>query len=118
MVFYFVFKWAIERFDLETPGREKFEVSESASVLLKEKKYPEIAAIVIEQLGGKSNIVKVENCISRLRVDLADQNKVNQERLKDSGCAGIFFPQKNHIHVVFGPHVEFVRNAVDDLMKK
>lgn len=118
VVFYFVFKWAIERFDLETPGREKFEVSESASVLLKEKKYPEIAAIVIEQLGGKSNIVKVENCISRLRVDLADQNKVNQERLKDSGCAGIFFPQKNHIHVVFGPHVEFVRNAVDDLMKK
>ena len=118
VMFYFVFKWAIERFDLETPGREKFEVSESASVLLKEKKYPEIAAIVIEQLGGKSNIVKVENCISRLRVDLADQNKVNQERLKDSGCAGIFFPQKNHIHVVFGPHVEFVRNAVDDLMKK
>lgn len=118
VVFYFVFKWAIEKFDLETPGREKFEVSDSASVLLKEKKYPEIARIVIENLGGKANIVKVENCISRLRVDLVDQNKVNQEKLKDSGCAGIFFPQKNHIHVVFGPHVEFVRNAVDDQMKK
>ena len=117
-VFYVVFKWAIERFDLETPGREKFEVSESASMLLKEKRYPEIAAIVVEQLGGKSNIVKVENCISRLRVDLADQEKVNQECLKDSGCAGFFFPQKNHIHVVFGPHVEFVRNALDELMKK
>ncbi len=118
IVFYFVFVYAIKKMNLETPGRENFEVSETASKLLKEKRYPEIAAIVVENLGGKSNIVKVENCISRLRVDLVDQNKVNQEKLKDSGCSGIFFPQKNHIHVVFGPHVEFVRNAVDDLMKK
>jgi len=36
------------------------------------------------------------------------------ERLKDSGSSGSFMAQKNHIHVVFGPHVEFVRNAVDE----
>lgn len=118
VVFYFVFKYAIKKFNLETPGRESFEVSESASFLLKEKKYNEIAQIVIENLGGKSNIVKVENCISRLRIDLVDDQKVNQIKLKDSGCAGMFLPQKNHIHVVFGPHVEFVRNAVDDEMKR
>lgn len=116
-VFYFVFKFFIKKWELETPGREPFEVEESASQLLKEKNWPEIARIVIENLGGKENIVKVENCISRLRVDLIDPEKVNQAGLRDSGCAGIFFPSKNHIHVVFGPHVEFVRNAVDKLMK-
>ena len=83
-------------------------------MLLKEKNWPAIAAIVIEGLGGKENIVNVENCISRLRVDLKDPNKVDQIKIKDSGCAGIFFPSTNHIHVVFGPHVEFVRHAVDD----
>ena len=118
VVFYFVFKWFIVKFNLETPGREAFEIEESASVLLKEKIWPAIAAIVIEGLGGKENIVNVENCISRLRVDLKDPNKVDQIKIKDSGCAGIFFPSTNHIHVVFGPHVEFVRHAVDDSLKK
>jgi len=118
IVFYFVFKWYIIKFNLETPGRESFEVEESASVLLKEKNWPAIAAIVIEGLGGKENIVNVENCISRLRVDLADPKKVDQVKIKDSGCAGIFFPSEKHIHVVFGPHVEFVRHAVDDALKK
>lgn len=116
-VFYFVFKFFIKKWNLETPGRESFEIEESAGVLLKEKRWPEIAKIVIDNLGGVDNIEKVENCISRLRVDLKDPEKVNQAGLKDSGCAGIFFPSKNHIHVVFGPHVEFVRNAVDKLLK-
>lgn len=118
VAFYFVFKWYIEKFKLETPGRESFEVEESASVLLKEKNWPAIATLVIEGLGGKDNIVNVENCISRLRVDLKDPKVVDQVKIKDSGCAGIFFPSEKHIHVVFGPHVEFVRHAVDDALKK
>ncbi|MEI3520983.1 MAG: PTS transporter subunit EIIB [Anaerosacchariphilus sp.] len=85
--------------------------------MLKDKNWPEIARIVVENLGGPENIVHVENCVSRLRIDLKDPEQVNQTGLRDSGCAGIFFPSKNHIHVVFGPHVEFVRNAVDKLLK-
>jgi PTS system maltose and glucose-specific IIC component len=118
IVFYFVFKWFIVKFNLETPGREGFEIEESASILLKEKNWPAIAEVVIKGLGGKDNILSVENCISRLRVDLKDPTKVDQMKIKDSGCAGIFFPSTDHIHVVFGPHVEFVRHAVDDAMKK
>lgn len=118
VVFYFVFKFFITKWNLETPGRESFEIEESASQLLKDKNWPVIAEIVIANLGGGENILKVENCISRLRVDLKDPEKVNQQGLKESGCAGVFFPSKNHIHVVFGPHVEFVKNAVDAELKK
>ena len=117
VVFYFVFKWFILKFNLETPGRESFELEESAGTLLKAKDWQGIAAIVIEGLGGKENMLNVENCISRLRIDLKDPAIVNQIKLKESGCAGIFFPSSNHIHVVFGPHVEFVRHAVDDQLK-
>lgn len=117
IVFYFVFKFIIKKFNLETPGRESFELSEGANELVKEKKWPEIAQIVVEGLGGASNIIKVENCISRLRVDLKDPKLVDQVRIKDSGCAGIFFPSEKHIHVVFGPHVEFVKHAVDTELK-
>lgn len=118
VVFYFVFKWFIKKFNLETPGRESFEIEESSSQLIKDKNWAGMAEIVIEGLGGKDNILSVENCISRLRIDLKNPEIVDQKRLRDSGCAGIFFPQKDHIHVVFGPHVEFVRLAVDEQMKK
>lgn len=116
IIYYFVFTWAIKKWNLSTPGREDEEMIHNT--LLQEKKYSEIAKIVIEGLGGKDNIVNVDNCITRLRVDLRDVRKIDKDRLKDSGTSGIFLPSKNHIHVVFGPHVEFVKHAVDEELIK
>lgn len=110
VITYLIFTWAIKKWNIPTPGREE-EISYNS--LLKEKRYDEVAAIVIEALGGQKNIINVENCVTRLRIDLKDMQLVDKERLKDSGTSGIFFPFKNHIHIVFGPSVEFVRNAVD-----
>ena len=78
--------------------------------------YKEIA----ETLGVSPKTIdyRIQQALKQLRVDLKDPNKVDQIKIKDSGCAGIFFPSANHIHVVFGPHVEFVRHAVDDSLKK
>lgn len=111
LITYFSFSWAIKKFNILTPGREEEEMEHNT--LLQEKKYDEVAEIVIEALGGKGNIVSVENCVTRLRIDLKDMHIVDKDRLKDSGTSGIFFPSKNHIHIVFGPNVEFVKNAVD-----
>jgi maltose/glucose PTS system EIICB component len=118
VIFYFVIKFMIKKFNLVTPGREDFDLDESASKLIKEKRYREVAEIVIEGLGGKDNILSVENCVSRLRVDVADTSLINQGRIRESGCLGIFLPSEKHIHVVFGPHVEAVKNAVDDKLKE
>jgi len=115
VVFYYVFKFAIRHFNLETLGREK---GLKNSTLLQEKQYDKIADIVIQGLGGKENIANIDNCVSRLRIDLKDQSQVNVEAVKDSGSSGVFFPQDNHIHIVFGPYVEFIRNAIDEEMKK
>lgn len=112
IIYYFVFTWAIKKFNIATPGRESEEMTDNN--LLKEKKYNEIAKIVVEGLGGKENIVNIDNCVTRLRVDLKDSALVVKEILKSSGTSGFSFPGKNHIHVVFGPHVEFVKNAVED----
>lgn len=114
VVFYFAFRYLITKFDIKTPGREE-QVQDAT--LLNEKRYDEIAALVVEGLGGRENITNIDNCVSRLRIDLKDQRKVDKETVQNSGAAGIFFPKKNHIHVVYGPHVEFVRNEVDDYMK-
>ena len=116
VVTYFVFKWFILKFDVKTPGRE--DAPSADNTLIKEKKYDQIAEIVIEALGGKSNIKNVDNCITRLRIDLENVKKVDRNKLKESGCSGVFFPAPQHIHIVFGPLVEFVRNAVDDRLEK
>ena len=112
VVHYFLFKWWIVKFDVKTPGRE--DAPSNDNVLVREKRYGEIADIVIEALGGPENIGTVENCITRLRVDINDNKKIDKDLLMKSGCSGIFFPTTKHIHIVFGPLVEFVRNAVDE----
>ena len=112
VVTYFTFKWFILHFDVKTPGRE--DAPSLDNTLIREKQYDKIAEIVIEALGGKSNIKHVYNCITRLRIDVEDMKKIDNARLKESGCSGVFFPAPQHIHIVFGPMVEFVRNAVDE----
>lgn len=114
IVFYFTFKYLIVKFNLGTLGREK---DVKNVTLLKEKRYSEIADLVVDSLGGKSNIVNVENCVSRLRIDIKDKENVNVEALRETGTSGVFFPEETHIHVVYGPYVEFVRNAVDEKLK-
>lgn len=111
VVFYFAFRYLITKFNIKTPGREE-QVQDAT--LLNDKRYDRIAELVVEGLGGRENITNVDNCVSRLRIDLKDNKVVNKEKLQESGAAGIFFPKKNHIHIVYGPHVEFVRNEVDD----
>jgi maltose/glucose PTS system EIICB component len=116
VVTYFVFKWAILKFDLKTPGREDSPSLDNK--LIKEKKYDEIAEIVVKALGGKENIKNIDNCITRLRIDLGDIKTIDKTLLQTSGCTGIFFPADKHIHIVYGPLVEFVRNAVDEELEK
>ena len=75
------------------------------------------ASMVVEGLGGLDNIVKVNNCISRLRVDLKDMSLVNEDLLKKTGSMGIMKPSETHIHVVYGPKVQFVADAVKEFMR-
>lgn len=112
VVTYFIFYWAIVRFDIKTPGREKLQNVDNT--LLKEKRYDEIADKVVEALGGKNNILNVDNCITRLRIDLKEVRDIDKELLNSTGCSGFFFPTAKHIHIVFGTQVEFIKNAVDE----
>lgn len=116
LITYFTFTWYIKKFNVMTPGREGEGPIDNK--LIKEKKFNEVAGLVVQGLGGSSNILSVENCITRLRIDFKDRNLINKEVLQKSGTTGIFFPSKNHIHIVFGPQVEFVKNAVDEEMEK
>lgn len=114
VVFYLMFRYAIVKFDIKTPGRED-DIADNS--MLKNKEYDKVAALVLKGLGGASNVVNLENCVTRLRVDVKDQGIISNDILKSAGATGVFIPSSKHVHIVFGPHVEFVRNAVDDGMR-
>ena len=60
VVFYFTFRFLITKFDVKKPGREE-QVQDAT--LLNEKRYDEIAALVVEGLGGRENISNIDNCV-------------------------------------------------------
>ena len=63
----------------------------------------ELAQKIVELIGGKDNILKVANCMTRLRVTLKDESKVNSEELKKTvGILGIV-QDGSYIQIVLGP---------------
>ena len=115
VVFYFVFYFAITKFDLKTPGREDDDVEESEkNIKLSNNNYTAIATGVLAAVGGKENITGADYCATRLRLEVKDSSAVNEKAVKAAGAAGVIRPSKTSCQVVIGPQVQFV---FDELKK-
>ena len=115
LVFYFVFYFAITKFNLKTPGREDDDVEESEkNIKLSNNNYTAIATGVLAAVGGKENITGADYCATRLRLEVKDSSAVNEKAVKAAGAAGVIRPSKTSCQVVIGPQVQFV---FDELKK-
>lgn len=106
---YFLFRFAIEKFNFKTPGRvDKAEDSTSSEV---EYDGDQISNIV-KALGGKANIRNVNACYSRLRVDVKEVSDVDKdifsERLEASGVSIL----GNNVQVIYGNKAVGIKEAV------
>ena len=89
IVFYVVFRFAIVTFNLKTPGREDEDLEAEKNVVLSNNNFTEVAKIVLEGLGGKENVKSLDNCITRLRLEINDYTKVDEKKIKSAGVAGV-----------------------------
>lgn len=118
IVFYVVFLFAIKKFDLKTPGREDDEDLEAEKKIeLANDDYTAIAAKILEGCGGKENITSIDNCITRLRLEVKDITAVNDKVIKSAGVAGVIKPGKTSVQVIIGTKVQFVADAFSALCK-
>lgn len=101
VIYFFVFKWAIVKFNIKTPGRE-----DETDEVVDTDEVTELGNGIMDALGGKENIVEIDNCISRLRLVLKDTSIVNNALLKKTGSLGIIKINENNIQVVYGTKVE------------
>lgn len=116
VVFYLVFRFAITAFDLKTPGREDDDDELDAKAVLDTSDFDGVAAIILEGLGGKENVVSLDNCITRLRLEVKDHTQVNEKKIKSAGIAGVIRPSKTAVQVIVGTKVQFVAAAMKKML--
>ncbi len=116
-IYYLLFRVIIVKFNLKTPGREDEDYAETESkVTLGSSDYAAVAATILEGLGGRGNINELDNCITRLRVEVKDYTAVNEKKIKSSGVSGIIRPSKTSVQVVVGTQVQHVADELKKLL--
>jgi len=138
-VYYLLFRFAITKWNMRTPGREpedEFEAEEQANLgegaepstavaagktatatdtLAAPARTDSKAEQLIAAFGGRENLVNVDACITRLRMEVADKDKVDQDRLKSLGAAGVI-EVGNSVQAVFGTQAEALKNDIIDIL--
>lgn len=121
VIYYFLFRFLIVKFNLKTPGREEMpegvdEENESENIS-KDDKFAVMGAQIYDGLGGDENVTAVDHCTTRLRVEVKDMDKVDQDKIKATNVPGINIVGKHSIQVIVGTSVQFVADEVNKLRK-
>lgn len=109
-IYYFVFRFAILKLDLKTPGREEEDVAELAQVGTNEK-----AAQFLKALGGHDNLTSIDSCITRLRLTLKDITIADETALKAIGAMGVVKIGANNLQVIIGTEAEEIAHAMKQI---
>ncbi|MBM7097352.1 PTS transporter subunit EIIC [Bacillus sp. H-16] len=129
VLYYFIFSFAIKKWNLATPGRagqeaklytrkdynEKKEAGSKPAA--KKDQYRETAKEILTALGGKENLEHVDACFTRLRVTVIDSAQIDEAQLKALGAAGVMKYNKN-IQAVFGGKSDLYKNEINDILER
>lgn len=113
LLYYFLFRYAIVKFQLPTPGRE-----EGSSIDEHAGDIPYRSPLILQALGGKNNIKTIEACITRLRLTLANDKLMDINALKHLGAAGVIRLGAGNVQVVFGTFSELIREEIVRITKR
>lgn len=114
VLYYVIFSWAIRHFDIPTIGRYDDETAEDEGGI-DEDEANYIGAIV-ENLGGKENLLEISSCITRLRLKVGDGSVVNAEELKKLGAKGVI-SKGQAVQVIMGTNAEHIADEMKNFVK-
>lgn len=142
VVYFFLFRFVIRKWNLETPGREKTSKPEAEPAAEQKEVKPEEkeaeekgvdtkpeetkteqpkstprAEKYLEGLGGAENIKVLGACATRLRVDIHDNSKVKEDILKQAGARGVLNKMEGHVQVIIGPEADMISDEIRVLLK-
>ncbi|ANQ65179.1 glucose-specific PTS transporter subunit IIBC [Staphylococcus equorum] len=110
VIYYFVFRFIITKFNYKTPGREDKQVEASTATA------SELPFEVLDAMGGQENIKHLDACITRLRVEVKEKSKVDVAGLKELGASGVL-EVGNNMQAIFGPKSDQIKHDMAMIMK-
>lgn len=113
VVYYFLFKHLIIKYNYMTPGREGAEVKLYTKKDFKEKEDGKgLIENIVEALGGVDNLEGIDACITRLRITVKDEKKVAaNERWTELGAKGVIRSGKG-VQIIYGTQAETYKNQI------
>lgn len=111
VLYFVVFYLTIPMFDFKTPGREDENKEESSEKIDKNERID----MILKALGNCENLDDVDACITRLRLQVKDNEKINEEKLKSLGASGVM-KSGTSVQVVFGPESESLKDEINKRM--
>jgi len=125
VLYYAIFRFFIVKFNLQTPGREEGGLA-AEGIDATTAEVPGVegqdetdwqASLIYEGLGGDDNVTAIDYCTTRLRVEVKDMDKVDEEKIKSSGVPGVNIVGQHSIQVIVGTSVQFVADAIRKIRK-
>ena len=116
-IYYLLFRVIIAKFDLKTPGREDEYHAEAESRITSGcDDFAAVAKAVLAGLGGAENIASLDNCITRLRVEVKNHTDVDEKVIKAAGARGVIRPGRTTVQIVIGQQVQHVADEMKKLI--
>jgi N-acetylglucosamine PTS system EIICBA or EIICB component len=115
-LYYGVFRIAIVKLNLKTPGRDLADTAPSATPVAASTPGGR-GLSYIAALGGATNLVSVDACTTRLRLVVASQNAVDANALKALGARGLVRPSPTALQVVIGANADQIAGEIRDALR-
>lgn len=131
ILYYVIFTFMIKKFDFKTPGREdddtetklytkadvnaRKEAGKTDSATVTTSNDP-VSELITMGLGGKKNIVDVDCCATRLRITVAEPERVRDDLLKQTDSRGIV-KKGQGVQVIYGPHVTVIKAKLEEYLE-
>ncbi|WP_347548238.1 N-acetylglucosamine-specific PTS transporter subunit IIBC [Pseudalkalibacillus hwajinpoensis] len=112
IIYFVIFYFLIKKLNLKTPGREDEDMEAQSSTPAEGDKYTVMAGHFVRSIGGLDNISSIENCTTRLRLQMNDMSKVDESELKKHGARGVVKVNNRNLQIIVGTDVEFVADAM------
>lgn len=125
-LYYVVFRFTIQKFNLMTPGRELAvagDETDGYDVNVDktdngESETESLARRYIGAVGGSDNLTGIDACITRLRLNVKDSAQVNESVAKRLGASGVIRLNKQSVQVIVGTRAESIASAMKKVLTK
>ena len=125
-IYYVVFRFTIQKFNLMTPGRELavsgdesdgYDVNVESNVQ-GETETESLARRYIGAVGGSDNLTNIDACITRLRLNVKDSAALNEGLAKRLGASGVIRLNKQSVQIIVGTQAESIASAMKTVLAK